>query len=857
MRTRHLLTFTKVATPRASLLALMPRSRWLPYVASSTRHSISELCGLALALAVVLALVAGRAEAETYRWAGTELNAMRRVSNVVDKPYTVIVTEFFHHGEINDKGTNVVVVAANKEIVPARLLQLGPGDFCRLAFQTAKGQKNYEIYYGGEPPTEALPEWTNRDGLLLETHHYKDCDLNSLDSVREAFKTSKPYGADYVENVGHSFNPFNPAPDPFLTRYSGYLDIRATATYGFLTSSRDASFLLIDDKEVISAPGQHGPMYHAKRGSRRDIRLDAGRHKFEYYHAAAGPEAIMVAAWEVSPTEDKPKPVAIPGELFRTRSIGKLPSSNVLLRTSKAAPDFLVKVAGDVPLPDNEEPLLAVLFRNTTPSALTSKARVQWNFGDGQISDKLDTDHVYLHPGVYPVSLSVKRGPRVITTTNRILIERPFTSSREKEESLHTLDDYLPILRSYNPSTLDAASLRQLVTAFEAKAMLLVNAAEEAAKQAVEAEEAAEAALADPNRRTDTQPNADPNRRGAPNRRMPAQPPVDPRAAHTAGQPPQANQPADPNKQPPAPRFGSQSGAPPLAQPDDPMEYIRLAVAAGKAPFVGQSAAKGDEDLYKLAQIIGPMARHRLGDSELAYQVWFGAVRKISTVDYRTDAALEAADIAINDLLNVAAAKTLLDGATKLFGENNAGPIAAKLRRVWGDYYAATGKGEEARKAYREAEAILGNTKAYQERTAWQGAHSRSTEEFIKKVQPDRAAAEIAFWQRDFPTEKIDGYLTLMFARYWALREKYDQAIGQAEQLQTVNPESPYVDQMLLLAAQCEVKRGKVDRALATLHGLLKDYPGSPLVPVVKQNIAKWEAGEFEEEKPKRRRLSR
>ena len=53
-----------------------------------------------------------------------------------------------------------------------------------------------------------------------------------------------------------------------------------------------------------------------------------------------------------------------------------------------------------------------------------------------------------------------------------------------------------------------------------------------------------------------------------------------------------------------------------------------------------------------------------------------------------------------------------------------------------------------------------------------------------------------------------------------------------------VNPDSPYIDQLLLLAAECEVKRDKLDRALATLESLLKDYPGSPLVPVVRKRLA-------------------
>ena len=94
---------------------------------------------------------------------------------------------------------------------------------------------------------------------------------------------------------------------------------------------------------------------------------------------------------------------------------------------------------------------------------------------------------------------------------------------------------------------------------------------------------------------------------------------------------------------------------------------------------------------------------------------------------------------------------------------------------------------------------FVGAGRRFLEKAAWQGARSRSTEEFIKQKQFARAAEELDAWQREFPAEKIDGYLTLLTARYWAGRGKYAQAIAQAEQLQAVNPDSPYVDQVLLL----------------------------------------------------------
>jgi len=747
---------------------------------------------------VVLLSLSSRLTAESFKHQGTEFNAVRSVTVPAGKQYTVIVTEFFHHGEIHPDGKNVVVMAQNRP-APMRVLQVGPGDFCRIAFQPIQGQSEYDIYYGGDPPTEKSPPWTNTDGLFLETRQFAACDMQSLDGVRGAFEKATPIGADYVDGVFHCYNPFVLAPAPFFSHYSGIMDIRQAATYGFMVSSQDASFLLVDDKLVIAAPGHHGPAMDARPGCRQDIKLAPGMHKFDYYHAAATGTAVMAAAWEINPTGEKPvKPVAIPSDVFRTHLIGRLPATRLTTRTTKLVPDFVVKVTNEVLLPENETtPLIGVLFRDVSAKSLTmSGTKVQWDFGDGQTSDLLNADHVYLRPGVYPVKLSVRRGGKTLTTTNRINVDRPHPSPKDRT---YTFGDYLRIIETYDPKTLDAPSLLQLIAAFEAKAAALSHRAEDEEAKTKASEE-------DPNRRPSAKKEATPARK--------------------------------------APKGG---------EPSEADEYIAKAVAAGKAVLTEESAAKGDEDLLRLADIVGPMARDRLGDSLTAFLIWDGAAKRIGNAEIKAECEIHAADIAINDLLKVPEAKRYLDSAAKRLGKGNLGPISAALQRTLGDYYAASGNGKAARAAYTEAERLGGMARPLVETQAQRGAHTRSTEEFVKERQFARASEEIHAWERDFPTEKIEGYLTLLYARYWATRGKYAQAIAQTERLQTVSPDSPYMDQLLMTAADCEMRRGRKDRALATLHSLLKDYPGSPLVPVVKKNIAALESEGDSEKKSEKK----
>ncbi|MEE8451354.1 MAG: PKD domain-containing protein [Thermoguttaceae bacterium] len=721
------------------------------------------------ALLATVVLLCDELPGQSFRLAGTEFRAMRPVRVPADKSYSVVVAEFLHHGQINAEGTNLVVATNNREVAPSRILQLGPGDFCRLAIETLPRQSVYNIFYGGDPPTVELPPWTAVDGLLLETRRYENRVAGTLDAVRDAFEGSQPIGAGYVEAVQHSHNPFVLEPGPLLSRYSGKLDLKITGNYGFFVSARDVGFLLIDGKEVAAA---QGPKSRATPADRKMVRLLAGRHSFEYYHAAAGAGTLMLVAWEVDPQGEKPAPVLIPSDAFRTRQIGRLPVGHVTLESGRPMADFLVEIRGDVPLPDHSVPLIGVFFEDVSPETLSSRATVRWDFGDGQTGELPKANHIYLRPGVYTVTLSLTRATRTVTITNRVNVGRPILTRRDHAK-FHKLDDYLRILDTYDPSRLDAASLSQLVLAYEAKALALEAQAE-----------LLEAAAQDPNRRPDADPVVTPQ------------------------------------------------------PPDDPMRYIAKAVDVGKAAFLAESAARDSDDLHALARLIAPMARERLGDSKLVARIWYGAAKRIDTAELKAECEVEAADVAINDLLNFPAAKTILDAATARLPDGATGPLAAKLHRVWGDYHSASGDGSAARAAYDKAEQLLGSKRRYIERTAWRGAHSRSTEEFLRQRQFERAASQLRAWQDEFPAAKVNGYLTLLYAQYWAGRALHRPAVAQAEQLRTVNPDSPYVDRILLLAAESEVELGRPDRALALLQSLLHDYPGSPLVPLVKEKIA-------------------
>lgn len=734
--------------------------------------AVRVLLGL-MAGALVSAMADSRAWGQGFRRGGQEFRYLRSIALPPDASAPIIVVEFYHHGAITGDGRNVIVATGN-ELPPMKVLQLGPGDFCRLAFQTVSTRAPYEILYGGAAfPDERRPAWTAEDGLLLETREYRECNLNSLESVRKAFEAAKVIGADYVTGVQHAGNPFTLSPTPYFSKYSGFLNIPRTGTYGFFTSSQDCSFLLIDGKVVAEAPGRHPPTRWATPDTRRDVRLESGRHRFEYYHASTTEAGVAVAAWEVDPKAPKPAaPTAIPPEVFRASGIVRPQVGPPSAPDQRFLPDFSFRIVSDVPLPDNDIPLIAVEFAEAGPSALAGSPRIVWDFGDGQTAEGGKVGHVFLRPGIYPVKLSLIRAGRPFEITHRIQIERPRLKPQDKAL---TLDDVMTVLEGYQPGKLNAPSLLQLVVAYLAKADQYL-------------------------------------------------PPPPPNTIFVDEEQAAAAKPQD---------------AKTLAQ--QRVKYQQMALDAVKAAFSGPTGGEGEDAVWlQLAALGESLAREVFVDAATAVAIRQGCLARVRSPAAKAECLVALADVSVNDMADANTTKTHLDEAERLLGGNAANsPVNRVYQRVLGDYFAATGNSESAAAAYRRAEELAGSRRNEIERTAWRGAHSRSTEEFLQNEEWERAIHEIRLWQDEFPADVIEGYLPLLTAKYWAGRKRHDLVTALADRLLVVNPYSPYVEELLLLSARSDVARGQVDRAAATLDSLLKDYPGSPWVGEARQMLEK------------------
>ncbi len=681
---------------------------------------------------LVAAVAAPLVGAERRAWQDPAL-AFRRhavVNTARTDSVDVVVSEFYTHGALRPENPALSVYALSQPM-PYRVLQIGPGDFCRIAFQPKMGTKNYQIYYGTGPPAQSSPSWTATSGLLLETREWKTCDLQRLDSVRNAFKMAKPIGAGYVARVFQRSNPFDVEPAPYLSRYKAMLTVRQGGMYAFFTSSQDCSFLLIDGKLVVAQPGRHRPVGRARFEGK--AQLKAGQHRFEYWHAAGGKDTCAVAAWRLPGADKSTRITPIPPKAFGDGNVLHLPLTGLEQHHKGPMADFRLVVQGDAPIEASDAWAVRVQFRAVLDSVMQT-GKYLWSFGDGQTSQQAVPTHIYLHPGEYRITLHVKLRGKIHQIASRVWIKRPASGTYKQPGD--SLDDYLPVVDTYDPALLDSLSLLQLV-------------------------------------------------------RLRCQ------------------------------RY----------------EWAQ-ALEAGKTAFDQDAHATDDAVRWQLVQLLGPVARVRLQAAEEAFDLWKQAGKTIQRGTWRALCALEAADLLLNELLQSQQASEYLKFAER-FLQPVTGPDAGKLYRLWGDWYARQSDAEQARANYRKAaeQRTLGLRSV--QKNAQRGALSRSTEAFLRDKDLVRAWETLSRWQRDFPADKAEGYLSILLARYWIARKKPKIAIAVAGDLLTVTPRSPYADRLVMVQAEAEQQLGHKDRAVAAYRCLLTEYPGSPLVEHAKQELAK------------------
>src|SRR5262249_38933646 len=155
-------------------------------------------------------------------------------------------------------------------------------------------------------------------------------------------------------------------------------------------------------------------------------------------------------------------------------------------------------------------------------------------------------------------------------------------------------------------------------------------------------------------------------------------------------------------------------------------------------------------------------------EPERAFRIWQADAKVLRPEAWKAECEVEAANVALNMLLNERRARELLDSAAAHLGPGSDARLRCRRERVLVDWHARRGDAASARAAHARATASPPVRRSAVEQDAWRGALSRSTEEFLRAGDLDRAWAELRHWQEEYPIDKAEGYLTLLLARYWA-----------------------------------------------------------------------------------------
>jgi hypothetical protein len=418
------------------------------------------MSGVRLSLAIVMvAGFASIARADTAPWLPMDWTVRR----VVDaRPDTtryaggeVGVVAFYSGGLAKPDGSDIRVAVKGKQLTPHRVLQVGPGDFFRVAFMAVPGETKYYVYYGN--PKAAPPEpWEPQRGVLLECRKWQGGVPTSLDQVKQVWAKAAPIGTDFVSHVSFGFNPFTETDTPALFHYTGWFVAPEAGTYSIATSSDDDSWVFIDGKEVVAWPGTHTAVWDARHSA--SVNLDDALHRIDYWHVNQAGPMMAVAAWK-TPKGDKYEP--IPARAFLKVAEGTLVEAEIAGRRLVA--DFFPENAGESWWPDQYA--VRMQFRNISKGISVQTGKFEWDFGDGQTSAAPNPKHIYLVPGDYTISLKCLLPNDTHIFSTKVRVERNWW--KQAESAIEASRKYGEEVALYDLSKLDVRSLTAAVSLFE------------------------------------------------------------------------------------------------------------------------------------------------------------------------------------------------------------------------------------------------------------------------------------------------------------------------------------------------------------------------------------------------------
>jgi tetratricopeptide (TPR) repeat protein len=344
----------------------------------------------------------------------------------------------------------VVVFSANgNRIATTRLGALEEGKVDQLFFG-GQGWSTYYAYWVPKDKYEREPkEWLPNAGLVLETRRVDKSQQRACEDLAGLVKVwngaGRPIGRSLVSGVYHGY-PVHPrlaevrdetAKNSLaLYRYTGFFEADRAGEYIFATASNWGSYLLVDDKLVVSWPGNHDYREGITGQKQGKVVLQPGVHKLDYFNFSPWGTMFTLAAWQP------------PGGKLGVMAGSDFPSVRGYVVTgveynpaAEKKVSFDWNVVDDWRLDQDRVALIRMKFRAIPERGAEGGGRVglappnpalgeesvgqappyRWTFDDGVVKTGRTIGRVFLNSGKRTVKVQMLKGNQVLAETAQIV----------------------------------------------------------------------------------------------------------------------------------------------------------------------------------------------------------------------------------------------------------------------------------------------------------------------------------------------------------------------------------------------------------------------------------------------------
>jgi hypothetical protein len=356
--------------------------------------------------------------------------------------------------------------------VGSDLLWTAPGEPATLLFDASSGAKRYQVYLGSNWPVMHLSD--PKAGVWLESRDGDGKVINSLPDMLQAWNASgKINGRALLDGIWEGGNRFGPEGN-LLEHFQGWFQLPVAEHLQLAVVSSDATFVLVDGKEIVEWPGLHpfGPGVAGQHQGAVD--LPAGLHSLDYYNAYVAPNGpwppLLCSLAAKGGSLQSWNMLGPHNPFFRPIAHARVVSYELQASPAGSMPGAAPALAID--WVDQEQSLIYTNMPDIglISMQLTCLAPVQgaltWTFDDGSTAQGPSVKHLFPRPGMRTVHLSLQGGGNAAALSQTISVHPDWPHPDNETQQLYP--EHEADIMARDPATLPAPDLVGCVALFGA-----------------------------------------------------------------------------------------------------------------------------------------------------------------------------------------------------------------------------------------------------------------------------------------------------------------------------------------------------------------------------------------------------